>query len=54
MVVDEAHERTVDTEIIVSLIKRAVNTRSNLKMIIMSATLNYQLFKEYLDDASVF
>ncbi|KAI1851198.1 hypothetical protein JX266_003273 [Neoarthrinium moseri] len=47
IIVDEAHERTVPTDILLALLKDAVQLRSDLKVIIMSATLDISKFQTY-------
>lgn len=54
LMVDEAHERTVSTEIILSLLKDIIRERSDLKLIIASATINAQKFSDFFDGAPIF
>lgn len=54
IIIDEAHERNVNTDVLLALLKDLIRARPNLKLIISSATLNASLFSEYLDDCPIF
>lgn len=51
IILDEAHERTLATDILMSLLKDVAKQRPDLKIIIMSATLDAQKFQKYFNDA---
>lgn len=51
IILDEAHERTMDTDVLMGLLKEVVTRRSDLKIIVMSATLDAQKFQRYFNDA---
>jgi pre-mRNA-splicing factor ATP-dependent RNA helicase DHX15/PRP43 len=51
IIIDEAHERTLATDILMALLKQISERRSDLKIIIMSATLDAQKFQKYFNNA---
>ena len=47
VIVDEAHERSVDTDQLLLLLKNVCKIRKDLKVVIMSATINLDTFRNY-------
>lgn len=54
IMIDEAHERTVHTDILLALVKDLARGRPEMKIIISSATMDAQKFSGYFDDAPIF
>ncbi|KAG5762242.1 hypothetical protein H9Q69_012925 [Fusarium xylarioides] len=54
LMIDEAHERTVHTDILLALLKDLSRSRPDLKLLISSATMNAERFAQYFDDAPIF
>lgn len=50
IILDEVHERSLHTDILLGLIKQALAKRSDLKLIVMSATMVYRDFVKYFGD----
>ncbi len=53
MIVDEAHERSLHTDIILTLIKDLCLERPDMKVIISSATLEAEKFSKYFNGAPI-
>lgn len=50
VLVDEAHERKVNIDFLLYLLKNVVKIRPEFKLVIMSATINEAIFKNYFKD----
>jgi ATP-dependent helicase HrpB len=53
IVLDEFHERHLDSDLALALLKRLQRTRPELRLIVMSATLNAAPIAQYLADCAV-
>ncbi|KAI8721795.1 hypothetical protein NCS52_00322000 [Fusarium sp. LHS14.1] len=53
IIIDKAHERTIATDFLMALLKQAPKVRNDLKVIIMSATLDAAKFQAYFGGAKL-
>ncbi|XP_064608809.1 probable ATP-dependent RNA helicase DHX34 [Liolophura sinensis] len=53
IVIDEVHERHINTDFLLGVLKCLLRQRKDLKLVLMSATININLFSGYFDEAPV-
>lgn len=53
LVLDEVHERTIDSDFLLIVLKKLLEKRKDLKVILMSATVDAERFSNYLGRAPV-
>lgn len=53
LIIDEAHERSLNIDFLLGYIKNILPKRPDLKVIITSATIDLQRFSEHFDDAPI-
>ncbi|MBA4397076.1 MAG: ATP-dependent RNA helicase HrpA [Syntrophus sp. (in: bacteria)] len=53
IIVDEAHERSLNIDFILGILKKLIHSRRDLKMIITSATIDTEKFSRAFDDAPI-
>jgi hypothetical protein len=54
VILDEAHERSIDIDLLLVNLKKILLVRPNFKVVIMSATINTGLFSKYFFNAPVY
>ena len=53
VMVDEAHERSLNIDFVLGLLKRVLTARSDFKVIVSSATMNTEVFSNYFDGCPI-
>lgn len=53
VVLDEVHERTIDSDFLLVVLRRLMQKRQDLKLVLMSATVDAQRFSNYLGGVPV-
>ena len=53
LILDEVHERTIDSDFLLIVLRRLMVKRPKLRVILMSATVNAEQFSRYLDGAPI-
>ena len=53
IVIDEVHERHIHTDFLLGILKCLIVHRDDIKIVLMSATINIHLFSGYFDEAPV-
>lgn len=54
IIIDEAHERSLNIDFIMGYLKQLLPNRPDLKVIVTSATLDVNRFSQYFNDAPIF
>ncbi|KAJ3371791.1 DEAH (Asp-Glu-Ala-His) box polypeptide 34 [Kappamyces sp. JEL0680] len=53
VIIDEVHERHISGDFILGIMKKILSSRSDIRIVLMSATINTSLFSRYFDSAPI-
>uniref|UniRef100_A0A9J8DBS3 ATP-dependent DNA/RNA helicase DHX36 n=1 Tax=Cyprinus carpio carpio TaxID=630221 RepID=A0A9J8DBS3_CYPCA len=53
LILDEIHERSLQSDVLLSIVKDLLTAREDLKVVLMSATLNAEKFSKYFNNCSM-
>ncbi|KAL0487405.1 ATP-dependent RNA helicase DHX [Acrasis kona] len=53
VIIDEVHERSIEIDFLLIILRRLIYSRSNLKIILMSATVSSDIFTNYFNCATI-
>jgi len=54
LILDEVHERDINNDFLMILVKDLIQLRKDIKIILMSATINEEAFSRYFDSCPIF